>query len=218
MSDSVKEVLRNAAHLINQYRESFEQKPLTEAEVGGYVKLAYRDVAQRLAERGVKNLRIEVDLTVPAGTTVLDSTSTPPLPADFLEPIRAWEKPGGAGNWLPMTQARDHLPFNADQVERLLMYEWRDQAIRLIGSTGSVTVRFHYVGRLADILLPSDTIGLPDLINAVAYRAAELATKEPYFARQATDALLSVANLDTHVRQATPWRRRRLRRAIRIGR
>lgn len=217
MADSVKDALVSAAHLINM-RLPKEATPFTDTEVKGFMAMAYRDVARQLAEREVSGLRMEADLSITAGTTSIGPTTTPPLPDGFIFPLKLWEKPAG-DVWHPMHKCLDHLPPNATQTDMLGVWFWQDQDILLVGATVDLSVRVHYIGRLTDILLPSDDIGLPDLVNPVAYLTASIALGgDQFYAHQGREALLGVSNLAAHAKQSTPFRRRRLRRPIRIGR
>ena len=215
MSDAARDVIRATATLVNMNNE----KPLTDTQVKGFVSLAYRTANLKLAERGVRNLRMETDLSVPANTLSITTGTTPALPAGFLMPIRMWEKQASETAFTPLRQVPDHLPFGQAQTDRIALWCWRNQALYFIGSTVAATLRMHYVGRLTDILMPSDTIGLPDLINPVSLLAASLALGgNQFYEEKGMEDLLSIANIDVHSKQSEPFRRKRLRRSLRLGR
>jgi hypothetical protein len=214
MSDAVKDVLRATAHLVNTGERS-----MTDAQLKGFISLAHRSANLKLAERGVRNLRMEVDLSLPPGTTSITTATTPALPAGFLAPIRMWEQITGETAWRMVRQVPDHLPFGATQTDRLGLWCWRAQALYFPGSTVAETLRIHYVGRLTDVSMPSDTIGLPDMINPLSLLAASLALGgNQFYEQKGMDDLLSIANIDVHSKQSEPFRRKRLRRSLRLGR
>lgn len=219
MSDTARDLLRNTAGLVNS-RLTPDQPSLTDTQLLGFIQLAYRDVKTKLAERGHNNLRIEVDISsIPAGTTALSSGSSPALPSWVMEPIRLWERVTGTQNWVPMTMVLDHLPLNPAPTTAFGYWEYRDQAIRFPAASCAIDVRIHAYTRLTDLTMPLDIVGIPDLVNAVSYAAAALALGgDQFLERKGLDALQSIANLNAHMKQAQPIRRRRFRRGVRLGR
>lgn len=222
MSDTARDLLRTTATLVNT-RLPEDVRPLTDTQLLGFIKLAFRDVVRELAEKGHLNLRIEYDFsgatTIPAGTRTLNAASSPPLPGYVLQVIRAWEKPAGTANWQPMTQALDHLPMNASQSTAMGWWEWRDNALRLSPAQSAVDLRIHAFTRLTEPAMPLDVVGLPDIVNAVAYAAAAMALGgNTFLETKSRAAIQGVANINAHQKQAQPVRRRRFRRGIRMGR
>ena len=222
MSDTARDLLRTTATLVNT-RLPEGMNPITDAQALGFVRLAYRDIARELAEKGHLNLRIEYDFTgtttIAAGVTHLDSASTPPLPAWVLQVIRVWERPAGTTNWQPMSQALDHLPMNLSLSTAFGWWEWRDQALRFPAALSAVDLRIHAFTRLTELTMPLDVVGLPDIVNAVAYAAAAMVLGGNDFLEQKSRrAVQGVANISAHQKQAQPVRRRRFRRGIRMGR
>lgn len=218
MSDTARDLLRNTAGLVNTRLKPEDQ--MGDTPLKGFIQLAFRDARMKLAERGHTHLRIEVDIpSVPAGTSILNSTSTPVLPAWVLEPIRLWERNTGTTNWIPMIEVLDHLPMNNPPTSQFGYWEFRDQALRFPPASVTIDVRLHAYSRLTELTMPLDVVGLPDLVNAVSYAAAALALGgDPFLEKKGNDALQSIANLNAHMKQSTPGRRRRFRRGIRLGR
>ncbi len=218
MSDAARDLLRNTAGLVNKRLPPEAQ--LTDTDILGYINVAYRDVATKLIERQHQALRVEVDLTnIPAGTTAIDSTSTPALPTWLVQPIRIWERQNGTTTWIPMQMAIDHLPINLTSSTAFTFWEFRDGALRFPEATCAMDLRIHALSRLDDFLWPGDTVGMPDLVNAISYAAAALALGgDAFFEKKGNDALQSVANLNAHMKQSQPVRRRRFRRGMRLGR
>ncbi len=219
MSDSLRDVINATATLLQKRPEPEDGKPYGETFIKGCIDQAFRTVRLKLIERHVSNLRVEVDLTpIPAGTALVDATSFPAL-ALMNTPLRIWERVTGQLYWVPMAQVYDHLPFNLAPGARFQWWEWRAQKIRFIPAAGINDMRVHFLSSVADLSNPVDTVGFPDLINPLSYFAASIALGgDADLERLAASDLDSITNIDVHTKQATPVRRRRLRRGRNIGR
>lgn len=226
MSDTIDQVLRRTSALINQP----DGRNFSDPELKEFINMAQQSVALRLAERGVTEVRAEVDVTVPAGETAITAyaDSNPPsgvpsttlvlLPSDFISPIRLWEYHDGV--WTQMIQVRDSLPINAVPSGKLIWWDWRDDAIRFSPATDDVLIRVHYNARLEQFTMPRETIPLPDLVNVLSFWAASIAAtasapeKVQFFQAQAESELSSIFNIDIHANQSRPVRRKRRRFGI----
>ena len=197
-------------------------RQFTEQEIKEFINRAVGAIQMGLESHGVRDIRAEATITVPALATSLTSTTTPPLPTGFTSPIRLWEKSNDV--WLDMYQVKDHLPMNAIQGERLVWWEWRGQGIRFVGATQDVSVRIHYRIAATDISLPQDTVALSNLTeviiaktSAIAAVIAGLSTAQ-YFESQYQLLFDQYLGLDAKHGQATGFRRKRRRIGIPVWR
>lgn len=99
------------------------------------------------------------------------------LPADILQPLELWERLTGTVNpFSEMRQSSGALrPRN--QVNALVDWEWRGNAVWFNGAILSRDVRMRYVGSLASLAAPSidwsqTFIPIPDCQEAVADKIA----------------------------------------------
>lgn len=217
MSDAARDVLRTTAHLANTRMEI----PMTDTQLLGFIRVAFEEIRLKLVERGHTGVRGEWDLTnVPAAMVILDATSTPPLPTDMVVPLRLWERIAGATNqWQPMLEVKDHLPPNASASDKRVWWEWREGALHFLAASGLTDIRIHGYSRLDNVNMPLDVVGLPDLVNPISFKAASLALAgNEYYEMQYRAGLDTVSNIDVQTKQSAPYRRKRLRRGIRIGR
>ena len=216
--DTARDIVSTAAHLLNT-RIPDGATPFNDGEILGFCQIAMRDIIIRLAERGVMSLKLESIQTVPALTVSLsDADGT--LPPGLMQIIKMWERPSSTGQWTVVSMVANNLPPNAVMQTRLGLFEFRNNIIYFVGALGDVDVKIQYLCRLADLTMPDDVVGAPDLVNAIAYAAANLAQggQNQYFEQQSQRAMQSVANLNAHSRQGRAFRMRRMRRNIPIGR
>lgn len=189
---------------------------LSDTKLKEFVNSAYESIVLKLANQGLQNLRQEVILlNVPVGTTALSELSTPPLPAMF-SPVRIWERQAGGNSWAVMTMVIDHLPVNAIQTDVNRWWEFRDGAIRLLGTTGLTDLKIHFTPRGADFQMPRDTFAFPDLVNPTAFLAASRALGgNQYYDGMADQDLYNIASIATHLQQSKPVRLQRRRSGAR---
>lgn len=152
----------------------------TDAVLLPFVQSAYRDLQRRLVEYGVSVMIRETDLTVLAGTTVLDDASTPPLPTGFIVPHSLREKPaGGTEKFQQMQKHVSGLP-DMDQDVNLNVWEWRDNAIQFVGATRDIVVKIRYEVQLPDLTQSGPTTNIILIRGgeeAMALRTAGLAVR-----------------------------------------
>ena len=206
--------LRRTVELANA---AVPDRVFSDAVIKEFTKSAYDTILLRLANQGLQNLRREaIVLAIPANTIALTPTSTPPVP-DMYAPIRLWERATGGTGWTDMRQATDHMPVNGIQVASLGWWEWRDNALRFIGSTTPSDVKIHFIPRLGPGLqMPRDQFAFPDLVNPVAFLAASrMVGGNPYFETCCDTDLYNIASIQTHVLQSKPVRLRRRRSGTR---
>lgn len=144
-----------------------------------YVGMAQSQLDLRLAEKGIESYRLQATVTVPAGTVTLTKTTSPALPADFVQPIVLHERLSGSTNandWSAMTQIREDIP-NTDRGDSLGLWSWQGGAIRFIGATTAREVQIDYWSAPAEVALLTDALPVFDSSEAVAYLTASLVTQ-----------------------------------------
>jgi len=105
---------------------------------------AFRELQAKLKLSAAPVMRSEVAQNIAPGVTTLV------LPTDLNAPIRLWEKavPDPATFYIPMTE-QDPLPNVAQGVD-LVYWQWYQQAVNLIGSTATRTVKMQYWRTIPD--------------------------------------------------------------------
>ena len=146
-----------------------------------FLNSAYRALQRELAESGVSVLVSQVDIDLPltngVTNTVISDVSTPQLPTDLLVPHQLWEQPTGSSDvFAPMEKITGGLP-NFQPAARLRMWEWREDAIQLIGATQETTVRIRYEKSLPVIVVGTDPLQIRSSIDPLAYAIAAMAAR-----------------------------------------
>jgi hypothetical protein len=153
----------------------------TDAVLLPFVNMAYRYAARYLRTKGMGLLRKQsVAIAVTIGQTALTRSpgAAPNFPADMLRPIALRERPtgGGVGTYTRMNSSDNFLPDRAAG-PKLLLWDWRGDTIQFIGSTVNEDVQLQYEGDLAPLAGPSDTVLIPDGIDALACLTASFAAE-----------------------------------------
>lgn len=146
-----------------------------------FLNSAYRALQRELAESGVSVLVAQVDVDLPLTdgitNTIISDVSTPQLPTDLLAPHQLWEQATGSSDiFAPMEKITGGLP-NFPPAARLRMWEWREDAIQLIGATQETTVRIRYEKSLPPIVLGTDPLQIRSSIDPLAYAVAAMAAR-----------------------------------------
>lgn len=135
---------------------------------------AYRKVQRKLSNSASPTETGQEDLgTLTAGGVILDSTSTPALPSDFIAPKEMYEKLSSDTFYIPMTLCQV-LPERA-QGTYLGDWAWREDAIQLVGALSDVMVRIRYYRSLSPLTSGNSVIQIRDGLDPVAFWAAHLA-------------------------------------------
>ena len=143
------------------------------------LSLAWRDMQDELQDNGFETLKKECVLLGmrPATSTTDPSTqcslswtgyfdglntwtppNTPVLPQDMIEPVRLWERQNGSnGRFMPMAPANDGLPSRPPG-GAIRVWEWRNDAIWMLGCTVSYDLRIRYDSYLADLVVSASAI------------------------------------------------------------
>lgn len=169
-------VIRLAAPLINSGLEKAKQ--LSDPEIFQFVRLGYQDIAKALRSMGM-TLFVKMDATIvlPSSTASITRTSTPPLPADLIRPIRILSLADNdpANRWVLVRSSTARVAALNKTDETLGVWEWRSDAIFFPPSVSSYGLRLEYEAALADLTKPQDEIAISDAGSAVAFMAASYA-------------------------------------------
>ncbi|HLW83365.1 MAG TPA: hypothetical protein VKS20_15105 [Candidatus Acidoferrales bacterium] len=146
-----------------------------------FLNSAYRALQRELAESGVSVLVSQADLDMPLtnGVTnnIISDVTTPQLPTDLLAPHQLFEQATGSSDiFTPMEKITGGLP-NFQPGARLRMWEWREDAIQLVGATQETTVRIRYEKSLPAIVLGADPLQIRSSIDPLAYAVAAMAAR-----------------------------------------
>ena len=197
-------------------------RQFTDPEIKEILNRAPGVVQMGLQSHGVRDIRVEADITLPANTKSITSSTTPALPTGFASPIRLWEKNGDL--WQDMFQAKDHLPLNAIPGDRLAWWEWRDQGLRFVGANVAVQIKVHYRTAVTDIAYPQDSISLSNLTEVIIAKASAIAaviaglSTAQYFEQQFQTLFDQYLSIDAKHGQATGFRRKRRRIGLPVWR
>lgn len=144
---------------------------------------AWRKLQDFLARLGFSRFTNEVFFLATAGSVKqINWTTTPVLPADFILPMRMWERITGTTNYLEMDKLTRGLPIVATEPWNK-RWEWREENIYLPGvSSSTMDYRVRYAAFLPDFVAAGSTafasqpVPIMRCLNAFSlYIAAEMA-------------------------------------------
>lgn len=143
-----------------------------------FLNMAYEDLLRKLRNNGVE-LRVTVPIDLPLASgltpTVLSDVSNPQLPPDCVVPLKLWEQPTDSGQlFVPMRKV-DQLP-NLAPSAFLILWQWQDDQINLIGATQATTIQIEYGMAKAAIQAAADPILIPFSSNTLARGCAAYAS------------------------------------------
>ncbi|HEV2490936.1 MAG TPA: hypothetical protein VGT03_14110 [Candidatus Acidoferrales bacterium] len=146
-----------------------------------FLNSAYRALQRQLAEAGVSVFvsQIDVDMPLTNGVTPtqLNDASTPQLPTDLLVPHELWEQAAGSTDvMIPMEKITGGLP-NLHPSAFLRMWEWREDAINLVGATQEITLRIRYEKSLPSLVLGTDPVQIRSSVDPLAFSVAAMAAR-----------------------------------------
>ena len=146
---------------------------------------SYRALQRELAQNGITVLMSQMDINLPLDPAsgiapnppIIADTSSPQLPVDLLAPHALWEMAtNSSGVFIPMEKITGGLP-NLQPSTYLRMWEWRSDAINLIGATQPITVRLRYEKALPLLVLGTDPIQIRSATDPLAYATAAMAAR-----------------------------------------
>jgi len=184
------------------------------------LRKAYRELQQELVDNGVATAKeATAALTVPANTTVINSTSTPALPTDLLYPIMLHERFEGQEDVDYVEMDERPWPPDLTQNSRLQYWTWAEGEIKTPGATGITILRIRYWKDLAAIVDGTTNIPILDSVTFLAARTAAIAafsiggapTKSQALQGDAEVALNRLVSTAVKNRQAMPVRRQPFR-------
>lgn len=94
----------------------------------------------------------------------------PQVPPDLLTPLVLWERQSNSQeNWVPMRgPIKDGLPAISPG-SRLGLWDWREDAICMVGATQSNDLRLRYSGTVLQFVTPQDILYFRGGCGPVAY-------------------------------------------------
>lgn len=159
------------------------------------LNMAYRTLQEDLTDYGVETMVKEtiitgitpvVPTTDPGVYPVISFTgynngsanfATPVLPADMVGPLLLAERQSGSTQqFQPMYPTNDGLPSRA-KGGRLVEWDWRGDALWLVGATISTDIRLRYNQFMPELILtgsPSSSVLILRSDRALAYKIAEI--------------------------------------------
>ncbi len=219
-----------ASDILDEARDVYLNDPLeklyTDQVLLPLLKKAYRDLQQQLIDNGVSVSREKSSaLTLAANTLTISSASSPALPTDLLYPIKLDEKFSGEADTAYVPMREESWEPDATQSDRLVYWTWRENEIKLVGSTGTVLVRIKYWKSLSAIADANSTIPILDSEGFLAARTAALAaftignsdSKASAISQEADSLLETLLSTAVKGRQDMPIRRPGFRAYRRYG-
>ena len=162
-------------------------------------------------------------LIVPAGTLVIDFSTTPALPSDLLEIQRVWESVSGENSWIPMTR-KDFLKHYSSDIatNQFIFWAWIGQAIHLPLTNQDNDLKLDYIAsKFAPIAIDDVDDDLPVLNSKswLAYHTAALCSmfiaenpeRAQALAGLSEEALSRTLGINVKGRQSIATRRRPFR-------
>jgi hypothetical protein len=132
----------------------------TNANLVVWFQMAWEDLELELTVHDCPVAFRKTTLSVPAGTLVIDFTTTPALPSDFWMPIALEESQPGKNVWLPMRQRIFDQATSADnRPANITLWTWREGKLYFEGATEARDVALYYFGSLVEVDAASQDIG-----------------------------------------------------------
>ena len=130
------------------------------------VQLPYFNMAQRELEEELELNNVPVTnevaevITLPVGVTILNASSTPPIPPDLVIPRTLYERISGTNfTFLEMKQV-EFLPVNQVPTAYLHFWSWISREIRFpsVSATSTLDIKIQYLKTIyADVIDPPTT-------------------------------------------------------------
>lgn len=128
------------------------------------INAGWRRMQDSLASYGCSELKEESTLLSiaangnadPTVRTVINWSSTPPLPDDLISPLKLWERPVGGGAMSTMGQVFNGLPL-VPRGTRNKIWEWRRETIYMPGASIPTDIQLRYMCYLPDFVANATT-------------------------------------------------------------
>lgn len=134
----------------------------------------------------------------------------PQLPTDLMNPLFMWERQtGSTEEWVPMQEILDGLP-SVQQGSRLVIWEYRQDALYMPGATQTNDLRLRYEGSQAQFATINDTLYIRGGASPLAYYMVStyMASKNPDLANVCEDRamkrLQQLATRNARMKQRAP--------------
>ncbi len=142
-----------------------------------FLNNAWEDLQSEMQVNGLPTVYETTSaLTIPAGAIIISGSSTPALPSDIIEPRNLYERAPSETRWIPMQEYNSLLPTT--QGSTLNLWQWREDELRLVGSTAIREVLIEYVKSLIEIVGPNTVIPLNAAKLYLAYKTAAEAASD----------------------------------------
>jgi hypothetical protein len=193
-----------------------------------YFNMAVEEMFQRMQENNIPiTNQNSAQITIPAGTTVVSFTTTPPLPTDLIDIEQIWESNDGGGGWSPLHRTYKINPNIATGSGVILFgqFQWMGDRIVVPESNSDIVIQIDYIRRNVTIPILIGTVNDPIDTNALlflAHKTAALAaalvaqdeTRATVLADLAEGAIERELNIPTKGNQQIATRRRPFRAAF----
>jgi hypothetical protein len=132
------------------------------------VQAANDELSDELIDNGIAlQKEVELPIDVDAGDVSLD------LPTDLIVPIKLWERAQDSEDkYVPMR--RMTWSSTMEQSTNLEVWDWRNQAINLLGATTDREVRLDYIRMLVPITTSLNSVEVTGSLNYLSCKTAAL--------------------------------------------
>lgn len=210
--------LQDIITLVQRKLDDYNQTVFTPEFILPLVNAAQRTIATRFKSVGVDEVKSRTsNLSVPANTLYLDTTTTPALPTTLTVPDEIWEaKSSGSNADFFRVVGPQQLP-NQAQSSTIGYWNWYNNKLWMLGATEARLLRIDYWMDLTEFpepADPSDAVLIKGATNPIAflccshiaesrgqYQAAER------FAAAAQGEIEDLINIQTKMSQQQPDRR-----------
>jgi hypothetical protein len=144
----------------------------TNAVLLPFLQMANDKLSDKLLVHGIP---VQMEVATTATITALDTTYT--LPADFMNPVRLWQKPVGQDvDFSPMFR-KAWEPGETYTSEFLGVWDYRNQQIIFQPATVDVDVRLDYNKILTALTVAGDTLQVFGSLSYLSSKTASLAAQ-----------------------------------------
>lgn len=192
-----------------------------------YLKIAIQQFREELEQNNVPVTdTVSAAITIPAalttGTTTINFSSSPALPADLIEIQQAWERLTGVDPYVPMTRV-EFLPhyLEGSLMSQFVYWAWQGNGFTVLNSNQVNDIKLDYIAELlsTDNITQSTVIGVINSRSFLQYKTAALITEyinfntevATSFEGKATEALDRAIGIESKARQAIYTRHRPFR-------
>ncbi len=160
------------AHLSDVAKEIW-----TDAVLLDFSKTAYRKVQRAVGASGIPLIHTVQSsaLTVPASTATIGRATTPALPADLLRPRSIRTKLTASGAYKVISKSEVFISDEAAVATPIDRWDWRGDFIYLSLCSAECKLMMIYEASLTDLTAVGDTLGVPDILDAMGAMVASLA-------------------------------------------